>query len=697
MSTPDERPLPTSPARAGDGGDRPRPRRGDARRRVVRGGRRPDADAQGRSRAGPPPTITFYGRGYGHGVGMSQYGARGRALAGQDAATILAHYYRGTTLGATEPRPRGPGPGPPRFRPTTAAPLRLYGRGGTWTIDGVAGTFPRGARLLVTRTATGFRIVVRSAAGVTLLSRSTAADLRVRPTNPAERADPGLVQAGLLRHVPRGHPDPGHVRPGSTPSTRSASTPTSWAWSRPRCRRAGPAEALEAQAIASRSYAARRLHPQTGTCDLYDDTRSQVYRGSLAERPATTAAVVATAGQVLRSGTSIANTLYHSTGGGATENNENVFVSSTGAIVAGPVSYLRGSADRAPDGTAYDAAAPRATWQTAAYTMDELSTIFAGDARTNVGSLTALDLTRVGVSGRLISVTLTGSLGPKIVCRRRLPGRLQQPIADRRSGHVEHARLDRADPLATSRGPPAAARSRRRAGSRRPLSCPSMDHPPAEPGFDPSLPRCSWAGADGPRPDRLMVAYHDIEWGVPVHDDVELFERLALEGFQAGLAWSTILRKREAFRLAFRGFDPAVVVGFGPTDRERLLADAGIVRNRAKVDATIANAARFLAVVAESGSFAAYLAEQAPGPVRALAPGTTPADLPAPDRRLRPAVEGPPPTRLRLRRLDDRVRLHAERRPRRRPPPGLLPLPGLRRDRVHGSREANIRRGSIRK
>ncbi len=156
-----------------------------------------------------------------------------------------------------------------------------------------------------------------------------------------------------------------------------------------------------------------------------------------------------------------------------------------------------------------------------------------------------------------------------------------------------------------------------------------MDHPPAEPGFDPSLPRCSWAGADGPRPDRLMVAYHDTEWGVPVHDDVELFERLALEGFQAGLAWSTILRKREAFRLAFRGFDPAVVVGFGPTDRERLLADAGIVRNRAKVDATIANAARFLAVVAESGSFAAYLAEKVPGPVRAVAPGTTPADLPA--------------------------------------------------------------------
>ena len=76
-------------------------------------------------------------------------------------------------------------------------------------------------------------------------------------------------------------------------------------------------------------------------------------------------------------------------------------------------------------------------------------------------------------------------------------------------------------------------------------------------------PRCSWAGADGPSPDPLMVAYHDDEWGTPVHDDVELFERLALESFQAGLSWSTILRKRDAFRAAFRGFDPAIVAAFG--------------------------------------------------------------------------------------------------------------------------------------
>ena len=126
--------------------------------------------------------------------------------------------------------------------------------------------------------------------------------------------------------------------------------------------------------------------------------------------------------------------------------------------------------------------------------------------------------------------------------------------------------------------------------------------------------RCWWAGADRAAPDPLMVAYHDDEWGVPVHDDVELFERLALESFQAGLSWSTILRKREAFRTAFRGFDPVLVAAFDQDDRARLMADAGIVRNGAKVDATIGNAAAFLATAAEHGSFDAYLATIVPRP-----------------------------------------------------------------------------------
>jgi DNA-3-methyladenine glycosylase I len=148
-------------------------------------------------------------------------------------------------------------------------------------------------------------------------------------------------------------------------------------------------------------------------------------------------------------------------------------------------------------------------------------------------------------------------------------------------------------------------------------------------------PRCAWAGADGPSPDRLMVAYHDDEWGVPVTDDTELFERLALESFQAGLSWSTILRKRDAFREAFAGFDPRRVAAFGAADRARSMADAGIVRNGAKIDATIGNAAAFLAIVDEFGSFASYLASIVPPPPARLAAtavaGEVPATTPASD------------------------------------------------------------------
>ncbi len=142
------------------------------------------------------------------------------------------------------------------------------------------------------------------------------------------------------------------------------------------------------------------------------------------------------------------------------------------------------------------------------------------------------------------------------------------------------------------------------------------------------LTRCWWSGAEGVRPDPRMVAYHDDEWGVPTHDDIELFERLALESFQAGLSWSTILNKRPAFREAFRGFDPRVVAAFGEDDRARLMADAGIVRNRAKIDATIGNAAALLATAAEFGSFDAYLASMVPGPPARLPTGATSADVP---------------------------------------------------------------------
>ena len=115
--------------------------------------------------------------------------------------------------------------------------------------------------------------------------------------------------------------------------------------------------------------------------------------------------------------------------------------------------------------------------------------------------------------------------------------------------------------------------------------------------------RCFWAVGGAPE----YVAYHDDEWGRPVFDDDRLYERLTLEAFQSGLSWLTILRKRPAFRAAFAGFSVAAVSAFGESDKARLLADAGIVRNRLKIEAAIANARAALPVVEEYGSLAAYL------------------------------------------------------------------------------------------
>jgi stage II sporulation protein D len=361
------------------------------------------------------PDMTFYGRGYGHGVGMSQYGARGRALAGQLAPAILAHYYAGTTAGIRDPATivrvlvlNG-------FAATAARPATIVGLGGTWTIDGIAKTFPASAKLTLAPTAAGattWTLKVTSSAGVLLHSATVATAVIVRPASTASLLQ--LVSKASTSNIFRGDL---RVRLTTTASfiNRVAvdvylrgvvplEMPASW-----------PTEALKAQAIAARSYALYRIHPTTGTFDLYDDTRSQVYRGQKGENALTDAAITATRGSVRLSGSSLVNALFHSADGGWTENNENVFVSSSGNIVAGAVSYLRGSSDRTPDGSSYDKASPYATWKTATYTAAALSTMLATDARTNVGTLTGLNLSRRGVSGRLISVTLVGSLGTKTV------------------------------------------------------------------------------------------------------------------------------------------------------------------------------------------------------------------------------------------------------------------------------------------
>jgi DNA-3-methyladenine glycosylase I len=129
--------------------------------------------------------------------------------------------------------------------------------------------------------------------------------------------------------------------------------------------------------------------------------------------------------------------------------------------------------------------------------------------------------------------------------------------------------------------------------------------------------------------DPLYERYHDTEWGVPERGEHELFERLCLEAFQSGLAWITILRKREAFRAAFAGFDPELVAAFGAADVERLMADAGIVRNRAKIDATIANARAVLGLRAAGRTLSELVWSHAPAvPVREPRPATF-AEVPA--------------------------------------------------------------------
>jgi stage II sporulation protein D len=363
----------------------------------------------------PFPDVTFYGRGYGHGVGMSQYGARGRALAGQHAPAILAHYYAGTTLGTRSAATIVRVLVLSGFAATAAKPAAIVGRGGTWTIDGIAKTFPANARLTLAPTTVGgttWKVTVTSSTGAALYGGTASTVLVVRPASSASllqlasKATTANTYRGYLRvrlmttvmvinHVALDT----YLR-GVVP----AEMPASW-----------PTEALKAQAIAARSYALHRIHPTTGTYDLYDDTRSQVYRGRTGENAATDAVIAATRGVVLLRSTSVVNALYHSADGGWTENNENVFVSSSGAIVAGAVSYLRGSSDRAPDGSSYDKASPYATWHTATYSSSALAAILAKDSRTNVGSLVELDLTRRGVSGRLISVTIVGALGTKTV------------------------------------------------------------------------------------------------------------------------------------------------------------------------------------------------------------------------------------------------------------------------------------------
>ena len=365
-------------------------------------------------------SVTFYGRGYGHGVGMNQYGAKGRAQAGQTAAQILAAYFKGSKPGTVSATQNTRVLLMAGYNAVSSAPLVVRGRATGWTIDGVSATFPADGTLSVWRTrktvdgvtTTTWRYRVTASDGTLLREGTAGKQLVIRGKSGLSRlqlvSKPstydtyrgilklflGSTTLNVVNHLPLDM----YLR-GVVPVEMSSGWPT---------------EALKAQTIAARSYAVRRLHPTSGTYDLYDDTRSQVYRGVEAETTTTNTLLKSFPGEVITYGGSIVNAFFFSTGGGATENNEYVFVSSSGGV-GSAVPYLRGIPDRRADGTAWDAGAPVYAWKSSTLTRSQLSAMFKRDSRTNVGDLTKLDLTKRGVSGRQYRVTLSGSAGSKTV------------------------------------------------------------------------------------------------------------------------------------------------------------------------------------------------------------------------------------------------------------------------------------------
>ena len=368
-------------------------------------------------------SIQFFGRGNGHGVGMSQWGARGRALAGQTTGQILAAYFSSSTLGTTSPT------SPVRvlllsgFSAASASPLTIHGRSGPWTIDGVTPQFPADAALKVWRTSatvngaatTTWHLRVVAADGVTTLytGNPSSSTLVVRPGNSTARLQldskpttSNLYRGRLTLALTRSYLNVvdtvglDDYLKGVVPTEM----PASW-----------PVEALKAQVVVARSWTVKHLHPTTGAFDVYDDSRSQIYRGVRGENAAVTALITAQPGAVLLYGTTVVNAFYCSAAGGWTENNEDAFVPANGVISSAPLPYLRGRDDRAPNGIAYDAGAPGFSWQTPVLTHAQLTAILAADTRTGVGTVLRLDLTHRGVSGRLYQVVIYGSTGTKTV------------------------------------------------------------------------------------------------------------------------------------------------------------------------------------------------------------------------------------------------------------------------------------------
>jgi len=357
----------------------------------------------------PAARYVFAGTGYGHGVGMSQWGARGRALEGQDARTILTSYYTGAVTGTV---PAGadrmlvrllhdamPGQGD-----------RVHVVAGSVSLAGVAETLTSGGYLVFRPGADGYHITAISAAGVHLadmpvtgglhLTGSIDSLLRVefKPAS-AVTGTPGAtynVYRGSLAILPSPQ---GLDVINDIPleqylySVVPSEMPAAW-----------PVEALRAQAIASRTYAIHEQRGPAATWDLDDTTASQVYLGALREQITTTQAVQSTAGLVLLSDEKPIRAYYHACDAGYTEDGDAVFPDLA-------ATYLRGFHDVNSGGAAYDRDCPRNTWKVAGVSTSDIEQALGTETRSRIGAIRWIDFSSRSASGRIVQVVVGGSLG----------------------------------------------------------------------------------------------------------------------------------------------------------------------------------------------------------------------------------------------------------------------------------------------
>jgi SpoIID/LytB domain protein len=373
----------------------------------------------------PNQALVFEGQGWGHGIGLCQWGARGRATAGQSAEQIIGAYYGGTSIQkavAPETTIRVLVHG--GFQPEPAKPATIVGADGNWQLE-TSGVAPiaasAGAQLsIISDGAQPFpsmRYEVKNTAGQLIGGGALRAPLVIRPADPKTRFTVVYKPAGDVPSRPgtyydtyRGELIVAQREDGLETINRlsledylrgvvPAEMPASW-----------PAEALKAQTFAARSYAVWQARGRSGQrFDVDDTTAFQVYKGANIEQPNVNQVVDATAGQVVTFGGQVIQAYFFSTCAGWTENNEAVW---PGGI---PLPYLRGIRDADPSGKPYDAGAPLSSWSTGALTVSQLEKALNGSEVTEVGRLMSIDLSRRLPSGRLASIAITGTAGTKTV------------------------------------------------------------------------------------------------------------------------------------------------------------------------------------------------------------------------------------------------------------------------------------------